>query len=84
MFNVEYSNQSKKFLKKANKILVKRLINKIERIREIPISHDTKTVEASKCIYRVRVGDYRILYEIDYKTNLIGIVKIEKRPRVYK
>jgi mRNA interferase RelE/StbE len=79
MLNISYSNRPKKFLKKADKILVKRLIEKIEN----PITHDTKTVEGSKGLFRVRVGDYRILYEVDYRNNLIGIIKIDKRPRVY-
>jgi mRNA interferase RelE/StbE len=83
MFNISYSNRSKKFLNKADKVLVKRLIEKIEKLRENPIIHDTKTVEGSKSLFRVRVGDYRILYEVDYKNNLIGIIKIDKRPRVY-
>ncbi|MEA2051280.1 MAG: type II toxin-antitoxin system RelE/ParE family toxin [Euryarchaeota archaeon] len=83
MFNISYSNRSKKFLKKADKILVKRMIEKIENLRETPITYDTKTVEGSKGLFRVRVGDYRILYEVDYRNNLIGIIKIDKRPRVY-
>jgi len=83
-FNLDYSNRSKKFLKKADKVLVKRLIEKIEKLREDPIIHDTKAVEGSKGLFRVRVvGDYRILYEVDYRGNLIGIIKIDKRPRVY-
>ena len=44
-FNVSYSNRSKRFLKKADKVLVKRIIEKIEKLREDPIIHDTKTVE---------------------------------------
>ncbi len=83
MFNISYSNRSKKFLKKADKILVRRMIERIENLRETPITHDTKTVEGSKGLFRVRVGDYRILYEVDYRNNLIGIIKIDKRPRVY-
>jgi len=83
MFNIRYSNGSKKFLRKADKVLVKRVIEKIEKLREDPIIHDTKTVEGSKGLFRVRVGDYRILYEVDYRNNLIGIIKIDKRPRVY-
>ncbi len=34
-------------------------------------------------IFRVRVGDYRILYEVDYSKNFIGIVRIDHRGRVY-
>ena len=44
-FNVSYSSGSKRFLKKADKVLVKRIIEKIEKLREDPIIHDTKTVE---------------------------------------
>jgi mRNA interferase RelE/StbE len=66
-FDVSYSNKSKKFLRKADKVIVKRVIEKIEKLRENPVIHDTKTVEGSKGLFRVRVGDYRILYEVDYR-----------------
>jgi mRNA interferase RelE/StbE len=82
-FSINYSNRSKKFLKKADKTLAKRILEKKEKLSEDPIMLDTKTVEGSKGLFRVRVGDYRILYEIDYGNNLLGIIKIDKRPRVY-
>ena len=83
MFDARYSNQSKKFLKKADKILTQRLLEKIEKLQEKPIIHDTKVIEGSKNLFRVRVDDYRILYEIDYQNKLIGIIKIDKREKVY-
>lgn len=84
MFNPKYSNQAKKFLKKSDKILVKRLFDKIDGMRETPFPKDTKTVEGySEKTFRVRVGDYRILYEVDYENKIIGVIKIDKRPRVY-
>ena len=83
MFDIRYSNNAKKFLKKAEKIVAKRILNKIERIQEIPVIHDSKRLE-DKNLFRVRVGKFRILYEIDYKNNILGIVKIDKRPRVYQ
>ena len=83
MFDVTYSSRSKKFLKKSDKALAKRLIEKIEKLRTDPVIHDTKTVEGSKNLFRIRVGDYRILYEVDRMNNLIGIVKIDKRSKIY-
>ncbi len=82
MFNINYSNQARKFLKKADKILAKRILEKIENLREEPVIHDTKRIEGEK-LFRVRVGKYRILYEVDYKENLIGVIKIDKRSRMY-
>ncbi len=84
MYEAAYSNQARKFLKSADKSLSKRFLKKIDELIEKPFIHDSKTVEGSKeKLFRVRVGDYRILYEIDYQENIIGIVKIDKRPRAY-
>jgi mRNA interferase RelE/StbE len=48
------------------------------------VIHDSKTIESSKeKLFRVRVGDYRILYEVDYNGKIIGIVKIDKRENAY-
>ena len=40
-------------------------------------------IEKSNGLFRALVGDYRILYEIDYGNSLPDIIKIDKRPRVY-
>ncbi len=85
MFEIFYSNQASKFLRNSDKVLAKRIILKIERLRTEPITHDTKILEGYKeKLFRIRVGDYRVLYEVDYKSNIIGIVKIDKRSKVYE
>jgi len=83
MFDVTYSSRSKRFLKKADNVLVRRLIEKIEKLRKDPIIHDTKRVEGAGSLFRIRVGDCRILYDVDYQNSLIGIVKIDKRSKIY-
>ncbi len=83
-FRIEYSNQAKKFLRKCEKALAARIVNSIESLQERPITHDTKKIEGSENLLRVRVGDYRVLYEIDYPAKLVGIVKIDKRPHAYQ
>ncbi|MFH1359083.1 MAG: type II toxin-antitoxin system RelE/ParE family toxin [archaeon] len=82
MYEVKYSNQALKFLNKCDKIQQKRILEKIEKLSENPFIKDTKRVEGTD-YYRVRVGKNRIMYEVDKKANIIGIVKIDKRPKVY-
>jgi len=84
MLEIRYSKQAVSFLKSAEKKLTLRILKKIEKLIENPIEHDSKVVEGySEKLFRVRVGDYRILYEVDYKNNQLGIVKIDKRSKVY-
>lgn len=83
MFRVKYSNQAKKFLKKIDKVLAKRILDKIEILQRNPFISDSKKMGGKK-LFKTRIGKYRILYEIDYGLNMMGIVKIDKRSRVYR
>ena len=85
MFSIKYSNQAAKFIKKSEKETSQRIIKKLEELKKNPFPHDMKSIKGSdEKFYRVRVGDFRILYEVDKKNNLIGIIKIDKRSKVYK
>ena len=85
MLDIVYSNQAGTFLKKSDNVLARRLLKKIECLGNELITHDTKILDGYKeKLFRVRVGDYRILYEINNKSNMLGIVKIDKRSRAYE
>ena len=84
MLTVKYSKQAIKFLKKGDQKTAKRILRKIEGLQEDPFPKDTKRVEGYKeKTFRVRVGHLRILSELDQQNNLLGIIKIDKRPNVY-
>tara|TARA_Y100000310_G_scaffold343460_1_gene451185 strand:+ start:4236 stop:4484 length:249 start_codon:yes stop_codon:yes gene_type:complete len=82
MFKVEYSKQAVRFLRRSG--ATHRILPKIEKLREEPVVHDSKYIKGFKeKLFRIRIGDFRVLYEVDYGSKIIGIVKIEKRSRVY-
>jgi len=84
MLNVKYSSQALNFLKNCEKDTSERILDKIKLLRENPFPKDVKRIEGYReKIYRIRVGKNRILYEVDKENNLLGIVKIDKRERVY-
>lgn len=82
MLNVSFSNQAEKYLKNLDKDTLKRIFDKIEKLRETPFIQDTKRLEGTP-YFRIRVGKQRIIYEVDKSSNLLGIIKIDKRERVY-
>ncbi|MFH0978566.1 MAG: type II toxin-antitoxin system RelE/ParE family toxin [Candidatus Woesearchaeota archaeon] len=85
MLDALYSNQSLKFLKKIDKQLAGRIIQKIESLQQDTSPTDVKVIEGYKeKLFRVRVGDYRILFTLNHDKGFVGIVKIDKRSRVYK
>lgn len=84
MFSIEFSSNAKKFLKKSDKQLVERIISKIDRLSEDPFPSDVKRIVNQKeKLFRIRVGNYRITYEVIYERNLIFVFDIDKRSKIY-
>lgn len=83
-YQIFYDGQPRKYLKKLEKDIALRIIDKIESILTInPIPKDAKPVVGEHGVFRMRIGDHRALYRVDYKQELVIIFKIEKRSRVY-
>jgi len=84
MLELRFSSQAKKFLKKFNDTDWNRIIQKIEELRGNPFPHKVERVKGRKeKTFRIRVGDYRILYVVLREKNLLFISKIDKRPKAY-
>ena len=83
MFSIEFSKHAKQFLKKLDKSNAKRIFEKVKLLEENPVPHDSKRVVNSNRTFRLRIGDYRVLYETLWKEKSILIAKIDKRDAAY-
>ena len=85
LFPAEFSSRAEKYIKKLDKLMNNRIKERINKLEEDPFPKEVERVEGYKGekIFRVRVGDQRILYIVRYNPNKLIITKIDKRPRVY-
>ncbi len=87
MLAVEFSRKADKFLDKVEKQIAGRLIEAIQDLQQNPFPQGVKRVEnqwfEGEKVFRIRVGDYRVLYSVNFDKNRIIVVNIDKRPRVY-
>lgn len=85
MYNIVYDTKAFKFLKKADAKLRKTLQEKIKMLSVDPYSSqlDIKKLKGRDG-YRLRVGQYRILYSVDNDIVTIYIVDIAHRKEVYQ
>lgn len=83
-FSIEYDKQPQKFLNKLDRHLADRILTKIDKtLPNNPVPQDTVTIVGEHGVFRYRIGDYRVLYRVNYQENKIVIIKIDKRSRVY-
>jgi len=60
-----------------------RILNKLEALRNDPKPAGCVKLSGSE-YYRIRQGDYRIIYEVQGKVLIIVLIKIGHRREVYK
>ena len=81
MYELFYSDSAKKQLHKLPKEVRDRILRSLERIRIRPEAYIEKLVGIPG--YKFRVGDYRVIMDIENDRLLILVIKIEHRKNVY-
>jgi len=81
-YKIIFTDESLRQLKKLEKDEQDRIIRALERIRIRPEVHITKLVGDPG--YRLRVGDYRIILDMEKRKLFILILKIDHRKNIYK
>lgn len=73
---------AEKELKKLTKFDQIAIISKIERVAEESFQTNEEKLKGYRNIYRVRVGDFRIVYKKEKE--LVSVILIQHRSEVYK
>ncbi len=79
-YGIIFSDSSLKQLKKLEKNVQERIILTLERIKIRPQAYVTKLVGDPG--YRLRVGDYRVILDIDEGNLIILVIKIGHRKKI--
>ncbi|MDY7001813.1 MAG: type II toxin-antitoxin system RelE/ParE family toxin [Thermodesulfobacteriota bacterium] len=74
---------TQKELDRINEPATQKILKKLHELRENPRPSDCKKLTAREA-WRVRVGDYRIIYEIDDKEKAVTIFTIRHRRDAYR
>ncbi len=83
VYKIFLTNQARKFLDDAEIQLKDRLKLKISLLSD-PYEIDSIKIKGEENTYRTRLGDYRILFLIQKEEQIIVVIRIDKRSRVYK
>ena len=82
MYNLLFSDLAKKQFSKLPKEIQERIISSLKRIRIRPEAYLTKLVDDPG--FKFRVGDYRIIMEIEREKMTIFVIKLGHRKNIYE
>ncbi len=81
-YDVKWTETSLGQLKKLDKAIAKRIIDKVEKITKNPFKFVKKLKEFD--LFRLRVGDYRVIMSIEKKKMIIFVLEVGHRRVVYR
>lgn len=85
MFSIEYSRAARKALKAMPRNTARLILEKIASLAIDPMAPNNNVKKLTNHPgYRLRVGDWRIVYTIHEQALLIAVVRIAPRGDVYQ
>ena len=83
-YRVVFSRKAKRQFLDLPAIVKKRLAPRIDSLARNPRPRGAKRLSGTENFYRIRVGDYRILYAIEYHELVVLVVKLGHRKDMYR
>lgn len=83
LYKIELKNSIENDLKKIDKQYLPKIFDAIESLSNNPFHIQSKKLQDAKSSYRLRIGDYRIIYQINHEVKTITIIYIRHRKDSY-
>ena len=80
---VEITPSAVKDYRKIPQRDAKKITAAIDALASDPRPHNCKKLE-NRDAYRIRIGDYRVIYEINARIITVSVIRIRHRKEVYK
>ena len=84
LYSIQFTPRAQRDLSALDRAVQQRLRQHIDRLAENPFPVGAKKLRAEEPFYRIRVSDYRVIYQVKANELLVIIVKIGHRREVYR
>jgi mRNA interferase RelE/StbE len=82
-YTIVFARSARKELESLSEALGRRILARIEALAADPRPHRCVKLAGSEDLWRIRVGDYRVLYAIDDALQVIDVIAVRHRKDAY-
>lgn len=83
-FNVLWKASAEHDLKRLDRQYIPKILTAIEALSENPFSAKCRKLKGAKSSYRIRIGDYRVVYQVNIQDKTITIYHVRHRKEAYR
>ncbi len=83
-YKIRWKESAVKELKRIDKQFIPKIISAVESLSNNPLPNGIKKLSGAEFTYRIRIGDYRVIYSLSEKELTIEIIRAGHRKDVYR
>ncbi len=83
-FEIRWRTSTKKDLRRIPQEDITRILAAVAQLGQEPLPHGSEKLAGSDYTYRIRIGDYRVVYELPRSGGIVEIQRVRHRKDVYR
>ncbi|MGH9499285.1 MAG: type II toxin-antitoxin system RelE family toxin [Terriglobales bacterium] len=83
-YTVIYQGAAESTLRKLPKEIQARIVRKVDQLARDPFPAGREKLGDATNLWRIRIGDYRVIYTVERKELIVLVLKIGHRREVYR
>ncbi len=84
VYEILFKRQVEKDLRKIDRRYKKTILDEIEKLKKSPRPSTSRKLTNTEMTHHLRIGDYRVIYQVDDNSKVITIFYIRHRKDAYK
>ena len=83
-YNIRFAQSARKELEHLDASVVNRAFPRIEALAQNPRPRGCRKLQGFESIWRIRVGDYRVIYQVLEDEQVVDIIAVRHRSQAYR
>ena len=83
-YKVEWKRSAEKDLRKIDRLWIRPIIEAVEALPENPFPKGCRKLYGTEHHYRIRVGDYRVIYQVEDTAGVVIVYHVRHRKEAYR
>ena len=83
-YSIVFARSARRELEKLMDPLSSRVLKRIESLASNPRPIGCRKLEGAENLWRLRVGDHRVIYAVDDRTRMVDIIAVRHRRNAYR
>lgn len=83
-YEVTFARSARRELEALDRAVAARIVVRIESLAQEPRPPGARKLRGEQHLWRIRVGDYRVVYSVDDRKRAVDVVRIRHRRQAYR